>query len=68
MSCPGQGVLNLVTIMFLQILPAHKSPVTAVAFAPDAKFLASYSLKDNQLLFFQVFLRSITIISVTRAY
>ena len=40
--------------VLLKILSAHKSPVTAVAFSPDAKFLSSYSMKDNVLLFYQV--------------
>ena len=38
----------------LQVLPAHKGAVTAVAFSPDGKFLASYGINDNKLSFWQV--------------
>lgn len=34
-----------------QILKAHTGPITAVAFAPDAKHLASYSAQEHKLLF-----------------
>lgn len=36
-----------------QMLPAHKGPVSAVAFSPHGKFLASFSFHDNHLLFWQ---------------
>ena len=40
--------------MYIQVLPAHKGAVTAVAFSPDGKFLASYGINDNKLCFWQV--------------
>jgi len=36
-----------------QIIPAHKGAVTAVAFNPDGKFLASFSVSDCKLMFWQ---------------
>lgn len=34
-----------------QIVPAHKSPLTACSFSPDGKYLATYSAGDNKLCF-----------------
>lgn len=34
-----------------QIVPAHKSAVSACSFSPDGKYLASYSAGDNKLCF-----------------
>lgn len=34
-----------------QLVPAHKSAVTACSFSPDGKYLASYSAGDNKLCF-----------------
>lgn len=36
-----------------QMIPAHSHPVTALAFSPDGKFLASYSCEENKLAFWQ---------------
>uniref|UniRef100_A0A336LGZ9 CSON011489 protein n=1 Tax=Culicoides sonorensis TaxID=179676 RepID=A0A336LGZ9_CULSO len=36
-----------------QMIPAHSHPVTAIAFSPDGKFLASYSCEENKLAFWQ---------------
>lgn len=36
-----------------QIIAAHGSAVTALAFSPDGKYLASYSMGDNKLSFWQ---------------
>lgn len=36
-----------------QTLSAHSSPITAAAFSPDGKFLASYSCGENKLSFWQ---------------
>jgi WD40 repeat protein len=37
-----------------QSIPAHGSPITACAFSPDGKFLASYSNTENKMSFWQV--------------
>lgn len=34
-----------------QIVPAHKSAISACSFSPDGKYLASYSAGDNKLCF-----------------
>lgn len=36
-----------------QTLSAHSNPITAAAFSPDGKFLASYSCGENRLSFWQ---------------
>ncbi|XP_037046660.1 WD repeat-containing protein 7 isoform X3 [Bradysia coprophila] len=36
-----------------QMIPAHKKPITALAFSPDGKFLVSYSCGENGLSFWQ---------------
>lgn len=36
-----------------QMIPAHSHPVTALAFSPDGKNLASYSCEENKLAFWQ---------------
>lgn len=36
-----------------QMIPAHSSPITALAFSPDGKFLVSYSCGENRLSFWQ---------------
>lgn len=36
-----------------QTIPAHANPVTACAFSPEGKYLASYSAGDNKLSFWQ---------------
>lgn len=36
-----------------QTLTAHTNPITAAAFSPDGKFLASYSCGENRLSFWQ---------------
>lgn len=36
------------------MIAAHSSAVTALAFSPDGKYLASYSMGDNKLSFWQV--------------
>jgi len=40
--------------LLLKVLGAHSGTVTAVAFSPDGKYLASYSHIDNKLLLWQV--------------
>lgn len=35
------------------MIPAHSSPITALAFSPDGKFLVSYSCGENRLSFWQ---------------
>jgi len=36
-----------------QTVQSHKSPITALAFSQDGKYLASYSSKDSNLIFWQ---------------
>uniref|UniRef100_A0A1B6CWJ7 WD repeat-containing protein 7 n=1 Tax=Clastoptera arizonana TaxID=38151 RepID=A0A1B6CWJ7_9HEMI len=36
-----------------QMIAAHNSPITALAFSPDGKFLVSYSCGENRLSFWQ---------------
>ncbi|KAK4313735.1 hypothetical protein Pmani_014956 [Petrolisthes manimaculis] len=36
-----------------QMIPAHSSMVTALSFSPDGKYLASYSMAENKLSFWQ---------------
>lgn len=38
----------------LQMIPAHSGPITANAFSPEGKFLATYSCQENRLSFWQV--------------
>lgn len=37
-----------------QTIHGHKGPITAVAFAPDGRYLATYSNSDSHLCFWQV--------------
>uniref|UniRef100_A0A8D2MD31 WD repeat domain 7 n=1 Tax=Zonotrichia albicollis TaxID=44394 RepID=A0A8D2MD31_ZONAL len=37
-----------------QTIHGHKGPITAVAFAPDGRYLATYSNCDSHLCFWQV--------------
>jgi len=37
----------------VQNIPAHQSPITALAFNPDGKHLATYSANENKLSFWQ---------------
>lgn len=37
-----------------QLIPAHDSAITALAFSPEGKILASFSLKDKKISFYQV--------------
>lgn len=37
-----------------QLIPAHDSPITALAFSPEGKVLASFSFKDKRISFYQV--------------
>jgi len=37
-----------------QSIHAHSSPITACAFSPDGKFLASYTCTENKMSFWQV--------------
>ena len=37
-----------------QLIPAHSSPVSALAFAPEGKVLASFSFDDGKISFWQV--------------
>jgi len=37
-----------------QTILGHKGPITAVAFAPDGRYLATYSNSDSHLSFWQV--------------
>ncbi|XP_057311095.1 WD repeat-containing protein 7-like isoform X1 [Hydractinia symbiolongicarpus] len=36
-----------------QLIPAHDSPITALAFSPEGKVLASFSFKDKRISFYQ---------------
>lgn len=37
-----------------QMLQVHKAPVTALAYSPDAKYLASFCVRENKLVILQV--------------
>lgn len=37
-----------------QLIPAHENAITALAFSPEGKVLASYSVKDKRISFYQV--------------
>lgn len=38
----------------LQNISGHKGPITAVSFAPDGRYLATYSNADSHISFWQV--------------
>lgn len=50
----GQIALYELRYNKCQMIPAHNAMITAVAFSPDGKFLASYSCNENRLSFWQV--------------
>lgn len=37
-----------------QLIPAHDGPISALAFSPEGKVLASFSFKDKRISFYQV--------------
>ncbi|KAF4526132.1 hypothetical protein B566_EDAN012443 [Ephemera danica] len=49
----GQLALYELRSSRCQLIPAHGSPITACAFSPDGKFLASYACNENKLCFWQ---------------
>lgn len=42
------------SLPYSQTIHGHKGPITAVAFAPDGRYLATYSNSDSHLCFWQV--------------
>lgn len=46
-------VTNDLLISF-QTIHGHKGPITAVSFAPDGRYLATYSNTDSHISFWQV--------------
>lgn len=48
------AVLSEIRKMISQMIPAHSAAITALAFSPEGKFLASYSCVENRLSFWQV--------------
>lgn len=55
---PGCGAvtnaLGFCSLPSRQTIHGHKGPITAVAFAPDGRYLATYSNSDSHLSFWQV--------------
>ena len=41
-------------VLLFQTIHGHKGPITAVAFAPDGRYLATYSNTDSHISFWQV--------------
>lgn len=51
------SLLNLPSLCLppsLQNIHGHKGPITAVSFAPDGRYLATYSNADSHISFWQV--------------
>ncbi|KAI8801576.1 hypothetical protein BJ742DRAFT_684998 [Cladochytrium replicatum] len=50
----GFGIIyDLRTAMRVQVLEGHSRPITALSFSPDGKLLASFSLEENCVHFYQ---------------
>lgn len=43
-----------ISLFSLQNIHGHKGPITAVSFAPDGRYLATYSNTDSHISFWQV--------------
>lgn len=43
-----------ISLFSLQNIHGHKGPITAVSFAPDGRYLATYSNADSHISFWQV--------------
>lgn len=43
-----------ISCVLLQNIHGHKGPITAVSFAPDGRYLATYSNADSHISFWQV--------------
>ncbi|XP_047661878.1 WD repeat-containing protein 7 [Tachysurus fulvidraco] len=50
-----RGVCESFSVFFpLQHIHGHKGPITAVSFAPDGRYLATYSNADSHICFWQM--------------
>lgn len=57
MDLMNMALLNFPSLCLppsLQNIHGHKGPITAVSFAPDGRYLATYSNADSHISFWQV--------------